>query len=255
MKNIFAIAQKEVKTYFISPIAYVVLTIFFVIYGFLTFNILSYFNLQCLQFRQYGQALSELNINQYVLEPSLHNMGFIFLLIAPFLTMRLFAEESKGKTMELLLTSPLYLFEIILGKFLAVIFFLIILIVITSYFPLILFIVGNPEITPLFSAYLGIFLMGSAFLSIGIFASSLTENQIIAAVVTFGILLFFWMVGWSSHIVDEPWGTILKYLSFIDHNENSISGLIDIRDIVYYISITIFGLFMTHRVLESRRWR
>ena len=95
MRNILAIAQKEIKTYFISPIAYVVLTIFFVIYGFLTFNILSYFNLQCLQFRQYGQSFSEFNINQYVFEPSLHNMGFIFLLIAPFLTMRLFAEENK----------------------------------------------------------------------------------------------------------------------------------------------------------------
>ncbi|MDY6862188.1 MAG: ABC transporter permease [Thermodesulfobacteriota bacterium] len=255
MKNILAIAQKEVKTYFISPIAYVVLTIFFVIYGFLTFNILSYFNLQCMQYRQYNQGFPEFSISQFVLEPSLHNMGFIFLLIAPFLTMRLFAEESKGKTMDLLLTSPLYLFEIILGKFLSVAFFLIILLLITFYFPATLFVIANPELPPLFSGYLGIFLMGSAFLSIGIFASSLTENQIIAAVITFGILLFFWIVGWASHMVGEPWSTVLKYLSFIEHNERFISGLIDTRDIVYYLSITVFGLFLSHRVLESRRWR
>jgi len=130
-----------------------------------------------------------------------------------------------------------------------------VMIILAFQYPLILIVFGNPELGPIFTTYLGLFLLGAAFLAVGFFASSLTENQIVAAIIGFGTLLFFWAINWSSHTVGPTFGEVLSYLSLIEHFDQFSKGLLDTKDIVFYLSFSFFGLFLTHRVIESQGWR
>ncbi len=255
MRNILAITGRELKAYFVSPIAYVVFTVFFTISGWLFFNILTYYNLQTLQFIRYPALLEKLNLTEMVLRPHSHNLSFILLLMIPVLTMRLWAEEKGSGTAELLLTSPIRLVEIVLGKYLSSLILLLVMMILAFQYPLILIIFGNPEPGPIITTYLGLFLMGAAFLAVGFFASSLTENQIVAAIIGFGVLLFFWVISWASHTVGTTFGEVLSYLSLMEHFDEFSKGLLDTRDIVFFLSFSFFGLFLTHRVIESHGWR
>ena len=196
-----------------------------------------------------------LNINEMVIEPSFHNMAVILLLMIPIITMRSFAEEKKNKTFTLLLSSPIHLKEIILGKFIACMTVVTTMILISSYSMGFLLFLGDPETGPILTGYMGILLMAGCYVAIGIFSSSLTDNQIIAAVISFGLTLFMWTIGWASQAVGAEAGRVLQYLSLIDHLEHFLKGIIDSSDLVYYLSFMIFGLFLTHRVLDSYRWR
>ncbi len=255
MRNILAITGRELTAYFVSPIAYVVFTVFFIISGWFFFNILSYYNLQSLQAIRYPALMEKLNLHEMVLRPHSYNLTIILLLMIPVLTMRLWAEEKRSGTVELLLTSPLRLAEIVLGKYLSSLILLLVMMTLAFQYPLILIVFGNPELGPIITTYLGLFLMGAAFLAVGFFASSLTENQIVAAIIGFGILLFFWVISWASHTVGTTFGEVLSYLSLMEHFDEFSKGILDTKDIVFYLSFSFFGLFLTHRVIESHGWR
>lgn len=255
MRNIWAIIIKEMKGYFVSPIAYVVVAAFLCITGFLFFQALSFFSLQSLQFSQVPGAAARLDINATVIEPTLHNMNVILLLMIPLLTMKLLAEEKRHKTIELLLTSPISIWQLVLGKYLASFILFLIMMLLTSNFFIILFFVSKPDWGPLLAGYMGKIFLGGTFLAIGFFASSITENQIIAAVVSFSIMILLWMMGWVSEAVNPFFGQILEYLSIIGHQDNFLKGLIDTRDVVYYLSFIAIGLLLSHQSLESLRWR
>ena len=255
MKNIWAIFKKEIKTYFTSPIAYVVITVFLVLIGFFFYSLIWWFNSQSLQMAQNPYSYQQLNINQMVYSPLFQNMSIILLLMIPLLTMRLFSEEKKSNTDELLYTCPISINQIILGKYFASLFVLLAMLFLTGILSIFTFAYGNPELVPILNGYLGLFLQGAAFIAVGIFFSSLTENQIVAAILTFGTLLLFWILNWTSYSAGGIWKDVLNYLSFIQHFEDMTRGILDTTDIVYYISFIFFGLFLTHSVIQSRRWR
>jgi len=197
----------------------------------------------------------QLNINQMVYSPLFHNMSIILLLMVPLLTMRLFSEEKKRQTDELLFTCPISVNQIILGKYFASLFVLLVMLSLTGILSIFVFSYGNPELAPILSGYLGLFLVGAAFMAVGIFFSSLTENQIVSAILTFGALLLFWILNWASYSAGGMWKGVLNYLSFFQHFDDMTRGIVDTTDIVYYLSFIFLGLFLTHSVIQSRRWR
>lgn len=255
MNNIWAVCKKEISTYFTSPIAYVVITVFLVLTGFFFHSLIWWFNTQSMQMARNPRMLEQLNINQMVYSPLFHNISIILLLVIPLLTMRLFAEEKKIKTDELLYTSPISINQIILGKYLASLVVLLVMLALTGILSIFTFSYGNPELLPVLNGYLGLFLMGTAFMAIGLFFSSLTENQIVAAVLTFGALLLFWILNWAAGSAGGFWKEVINYLSFFQHFDDMTKGILDTTDLVYYLSFSFFGLFLTHSVLQSRRWR
>jgi ABC-2 type transport system permease protein len=255
MKNIWYVAKKEIKTYFTSPIAYVVIAVFLLLVGFFFYSAIWWFNSQSIQMAQNPYYYQQANINQMVYSPLFHNMSIILLLMIPLLTMRLFSEEKKIGTDELLYTSPLNIGQIILGKYLAALAVLAAMLILTGILSIFTFIWGNPELPQILNGYLGLFLVGGAFIGVGIFFSSLTENQIVSAILTFGALLFFWILNWASYSASGLWKGVLDYLSFFQHFDDMTRGILDTTDLVYYISFAFFGLFLTHCVIQSRRWR
>jgi ABC-2 type transport system permease protein len=208
-----------------------------------------------MQMAQNEYYYNQININQMVYQPLFNNMSIILLLMLPLLTMRLFSEEKKIGTEELLYTSPISVGQIIVGKFLASLVVLLAMLGLTAILSVFTFLHGNPEVVPILNGYLGLFLMGAAFIGLGIFFSSLTENQIVSAILTFGALLLFWIINWASAAATGFWKDALNYLSFFQHFDNMTQGILDTTDIVYYASFAFFGLFLTHSAIQSRRWR
>ena len=255
MKNSWIIAKRDLGSFFNSPIFYVITTVFLIIYSYIFVNILSFFSMQSMQSGQFQQMGIALNINEMVIEPSFQNMAVVLLLIIPIVTMRSFAEEKKSKTFRLLLSSPVHLKEIIWGKFLACMIVITVMVLISSYSIGFLFMIGEPDIGPVLTGYLGILLTAGCYVSIGIFASSLTENQIVAAVITFGFSLFMWVIGLGAQTANSTTGQVLQYLSVIEHMDRFLKGMIETSDLAYYLSFIIFGLFLCYRTLDSNRWR
>ncbi len=202
-----------------------------------------------------GMGGQRLNVNLHVITPYFFNVAIISLFILPLVTMRLYSEEKKGGTVELLYTSPLSVGNIVMGKFLAGLTFYIVMLIPTFIFMGILFIYGNPEFLPVVSGYLGLLLLGSAFISGGLFISSLTENQIIAAIGGFGLSLLLWVIGWAASFSGPGLSSVLNYLSIINHFEDFAQGVIDTQHIAYYILFSAFGIYLTYKSVESIRWR
>ncbi|MBI2986097.1 MAG: ABC transporter permease [Deltaproteobacteria bacterium] len=257
MKSILIIAGKEISSLFVSPIAYVVLTGFLLLGGWFFFNLLFRFNYLLTLYTSFQnlQGIQSLNLNEHVVAPLLHNLTIVLVIMVPVITMRTFAEEKKNGTYELLLTSPLTVTQIVLGKFLASIFFIFVMILLTGIYPAILLLYGNPELGILASGYLGLLLLGVVFVSVGLLTSSLTENQIVAAVTCFVILLLLYVLSWPSESAGTTIGDLLKYLSVIEHFSEMVKGLIDTKNLVYFLSLTLLSLFLTHRSVEASRWR
>jgi ABC-2 type transport system permease protein len=255
MRNIWAVCKKEIKTYFTSPIAYVAITVFLVLVGFFFHSLIWWFNTQSMQMARNPYYLQQMNINQMVFSPLFHNISIILLLMIPLLTMRLLSEEKKINTDELLYTSPISINQIILGKYFASLFVLLVMLLLTGILSIFTFVHGNPEVQPILIGYLGLFLMGAAFMAVGIFFSSLTENQIVSAVLTFGALLLFWVLNWAGYSAGGIWKDVLNYVSFFQHFDDMTKGILDTTDVVYYLSFISLGLFLTHSVIQSRRWR
>ena len=254
MKNIWTIAWRDFKSYFTSPIAYILIAGFLAIMGWMFFFNLSYFNQQNLQAMQMnlGKGVS---ITDGIIRPLFGNMNVVLLFFVPFITMRLLAEERKNSTIQLLLTAPVTLAEIIAGKFLSSLLLVAVMLGLTLAYPIVLFTTGNPDPGPIAMAYLGTILLSGCYLSFGLLFSAMTENQIIAGALTFAFGLFFWLVGWASQSVGSIWGDALEYLSLINHYNNFSQGMLNSTDIVFYLSFIFLGLFLTHRVLDSFRWR
>jgi len=255
MKNIWSMMKKEIAAYFSSPIAYVVISGFLLLVGFFFYSLVSWFNAQAMQMAQNPYYAQQININEMVFSPLFHNMSIILILVAPLLTMRLLAEEKKNGTDELLYTSPLSVGQIVLGKYFAALVMLALMLGLTALLSIFAFAFGNPEIAPWLTGYLGLFLMGATFIAIGLFFSSLTDNQIVAAFLTFVTLLLVLVLNWVASSGSGTWQSVLGYLSFSQHFEDMTRGILDTKDVVYYLSFSFFGLFLAHSVLQSRRWR
>lgn len=240
MRNVLTIAQKELGTYFVSPIAYVVTAAFLLVMGYL-------FAVPVVAFRS-APIMA-------IIRSLFFNMAVILLLISPALTMRLLAEEQRMGTIELLLTSPVRDWEVVLGKFAASLGFYGLMLLLTGFYPLIAIRIGNPDIGPILSSYLGILLMGGAFLAVGVFASSLTQNQIVAAVAGFAILLLLWLIDAMSNIASGGLAEVVRYLSLIGHFDDFTKGIVDTSHLIYYLSVIAVFLFLATRSLETRRWR
>jgi ABC-2 type transport system permease protein len=260
VKNALAIAGREIRSYFVSPIAYVVMTGFLLLGGWFFFNLLARFStlLQIYgSMQRMGNELERLNLNEFVIAPLLHNLSVVLVILIPVITMRTFAEEKKSGTFELLFTSPLRVGEIVAGKFLGALVFVTIMLSLTAIYPLVLLVYGNPppEAGIFLSGYLGLFLVATSFLSIGLLTSSLTENQIIAAVSCLVVLLLLYVISWPADTSTPTLGAILHYLSLTEHFGEFVKGVIDSRALVYFFSVIAVALFLTHRSVESLRWR
>ncbi len=257
MINIWAIAYKEIRNYFVSPVAYVVLAGFLLLCGWFFWIYLLQFSTMVSMYAQFQQPqmLAQLNLNDMVMAPLLQNMVIIFLIMMPLVTMRLFAEERALGIDELLLTSPIDTLEITLGKFLGAGMFFVVMLGCTLLYPAILMYYGDPEIGSIITGYLGILLVGLSFIALGLFTSTLTNNQIVAAVSSFVILLLFFAIGWPANTVGETAGAILSYLSLTEHLQQRIEGLVVSSDVIYFLSVIAVALFLSQRSLESLRWR
>ncbi len=255
MKKIQALLTKELGSYFISPVAYVVIFIFLAVSGFLFFQILYFFNLQSIQWMRSPGLLDRINLNDMVLFPFFHNMVVFFTFLIPVLTMRLLSEEKKLGTGELLFTSPITTTEVVLGKFFSATSVILVMLLFSFVYPLMIIIFGNPDVGPIFTAYLGLFLLGSAAAGLGILTSSMTENQIIAVISAWGILILLLIIGWAAQSVGPTFGAVLQHLSILEHFQNFSKGIIELKDVVYYLSFIFFTLFLTQRVLDSQSWR
>ncbi len=256
MTPVHAIIAKELKSSFVSPIVYVVASVFLLIFGVLSYMAVVTAGQIALQQMQFSEAAAQLNLNDLVFRPTFYTTVILLILILPLLTMRVFSEERKLRTFELLATSPISITEIVVGKFLGMYCIYLGLLVMTGCVPLILSVFSEFNWDPIFTSYVGLALVGGLFIATGLFASALTENQIIAAFLSFGILLGFWLLGGLGAILgDTPVGNFVAYLSFLEHFDRLFRGLLDMKDLVYYLSGIILMLFLTHRVIESQRWK
>lgn len=253
--KVWPIFKKEMRLYFTSPIAWVILTIFLFIAGYFFYAIFAFYTLASMQAAMNPAMARDLNISDSVLRPLFSNVSVILLLLMPLVTMRLFAEERRSGTIELLLTYPVRDGAVLVGKYLAALALYAAMLALTLTYPAVVMYFTRVEWGPLVTGYLGLVLLGATFLAVGVFASSLTENQIVAAIITFGILLIFWVVGWSADYVGGSWGRVLSHLSLIEHFDSFAKGVLDTRDILYYLDFTVVALFLTLRSLEARRWK
>jgi gliding motility-associated transport system permease protein len=253
--KVWPIFKKEMRLYFTSPIAWVIGAIFLLIAGYFFYSIFAFFTLASMQSAMNPQMARELNVTDSVLRPLFSNITVILLLLMPMVTMRLFAEERRSGTIELMLTYPVRDGAVLLGKYLAALALYGLMLVGTLLYPAVLAWFARLDWGPLLTGYLGLVLMGATFLAVGLFASSLTENQIVASIVAFGVLLIFWVLGWSADYAGGVWGRVLSHLSLIEHFDSFAKGVLDTKDVIYYLDFTILALFLSLRSLESRRWR
>jgi ABC-2 type transport system permease protein len=252
MKNVWVICQKELKGYFASPIAYFLLTMFAALFGFFFWTAVRYFVV--VSGRQMGGGMP-MNINEYIIRPLLANVSVIGLFLIPMITMRLFAEEKRSGTIELLLTSPVTDFQILFGKWLAALLMYTALLLVCGLNFVWLFVHGQPDWRPMLVGLVGLVLQAGGLLAIGTFLSTLTRNQIIAGGATFGVCLLLWVTNWVTEFESADWARVISYLSIVGHFESFAKGVIDTKDVVFYLSVIFVGLFLTARSLESLRWR
>jgi ABC-2 type transport system permease protein len=252
VRNIMAIAGKELRSYFSSPIAYIIIGFFLLPFGVFFYLYLTAFVRQSMQQAQFGGAM---NLNQQVIRYVLQNASVIILFIMPMITMRTYSEEKRSGTIELLLTSPVTDLEIILGKFFGALGLYIAMLAVTLPHMGILFLYGNPEWRPLVAAYLGLLLMGGAFVSLGLLISSTTNNQIVAGIVTFVVFLLLWIIGWFADSAGPTIGPLTSWLSVTEHFDDFSKGIIDTKHVLYYLSLITFGLFLTAKSVDTERWR
>lgn len=253
MRNIIAIAQRELNAYFASPIAYVLIGFFALLFGWFFYVPLAYFEQQSMQMGM--NPAQSLNINQMLVGPTLMNTTVIMLFLFPLITMRTYSEEKRSGTIELLLTSPVTDVQIILGKFAGAMLLYAAMLAVTLIHIGILFIYGEPEWKPIATGYLGLLLMGGSFLSLGLFISSLTKNQIVAGIATFAVFLMLWVINWIGTFVGPTMQAVLSHLSLTDHFDDFAKGIIDTKHLIYYVSFIAFGLFLTAKSVDSERWR
>jgi ABC-2 type transport system permease protein len=258
MRNILAIVERELRAYFSSPIAYVVLTIFVFLSGIFFRSILAQVMQMGLISQMQAQQLGPrpMDMPGMISRGFLSTMSVILLFIMPMLTMGLFSEEKKRGTIELLLTSPVTDLQVVLGKFFAAGTFFIILLLSTFIPMAVLYLYSSPASGPILTAYLGLLLYGLSIVAIGLFISTLTENQIIAAVLSFGTIMVLWLVDVVATNAESPTSKgVLTYLSILSHLDDFMKGVLSTSHIIFYVSLMLVGLFLTYRSIDSLRWR
>jgi ABC-2 type transport system permease protein len=254
LKRIWIICKKELRIYFLSPIAYQLLLMFSLIFGFFFWTALASFIYYGMEAQLRGQP-APMSINEQIIRPLLANMSVIGLFFIPMITMRLFAEEKRTGTIELLTTSPIRDIEVIIGKWLAAVMLYASMLLLTLASFAFLFKYGTPDWKPLAIGYLGLLLQAAGLLAIGTFISSMTRNQIIAAAVTFDICILLWVFEWVTSFETATWAKVMNYMSVVTHFESFGRGVLDFKDVFYYVSVIFVGLFFTSRSMESLRWR
>jgi ABC-2 type transport system permease protein len=261
MKNILAIYRKELGLYFVSPIAYIVIGVFLIITGFFFNRILAFFIQQSfmamMQAQQFGGAMQDIDVPGLAMRNFFGIVSTVILFMIPMLTMGSYAEEKKRGTMELLMTSPLSDLQIVVGKFLATLTLFVIMLAPTLLYQAVLFWKSDPRppLSLILSGYVGVILLGAVLISFGHFLSSLTENQIVAAILTFGVFLILWVLDAGVSDTSSLWGEVVKYLSILNHFDDFAKGVIDTKSLVLYASFIMLGMFLTLRSVDSLRWR
>lgn len=230
----YSIFKKEFKSYFNSPTAYVMIGLFIFIS-----SMLFYMNL--------ASATAEYNFN-------LNYMSLILVLIVPILTMKVLADERKSGTEVLLITSPASLTSIVVGKYLAAFSVFLVMTGITFIYPIILSVLGEPAVSEIVGGYIGFILLGAAFIAFGVFASSLTESQIISAIVSVVGLLLMWLLQGIAPGLGGIWAKILNWFSLYSRTEDFFAGILSLGPVIYYLSFSAVFVFLTIRVIEKRRW-
>jgi ABC-2 type transport system permease protein len=252
VRNVIALADKELRSYFASPIAYIIIGFFALLFGWFFYVYLTVFVRQSEQMMQMGRTP---NLNQDMIRGVLLNSAVIILFVMPIITMRTYAEEKRSGTIELLLTSPITDWQIILGKFFGALGLYAAMLFVTMLYVAILFVFGNPEWRPLVAGYLGLLLMGGCFIAVGLFISSLTKNQIVAGFLTFAVFLMLWVINWIGDASGPMTRDIVNYLSITEHFDDFARGIIDTKHVIYYLTFITFGLFLTAKSVDSERWR
>src|SRR6266566_6608719 len=254
MNNILAIAHKELKSYFSTPIAYIVIGFYALLFGWFFYAMLMFFNQQSLQLGGL-EGGGNVDINQQLIRPLFLNASVILLFVLPLITMRTYSEEKRSGTIELLLTSPVTDVQIIFGKFLGALALYAAMIAITMIHMGLLFSYGNPEWRVVITGYIGLLLMGGCFISVGLLISSLTKNQIVSGMITFAVFLLLWVINWIASFTGPTTQSVLNYLSITDHFDDFTKGILDTKHLVYYFSVMAFGLFLTARSVDTERWK
>ena len=260
LRNVAAIVGKEWRHYFGSPIAWVALAMWTLLFGFF-FNFgLSYFLDMSMRTAQQGMEYGggmKLSLNDHLIRAVLQNMAVVSLFVLPMLTMRLFAEEKRQGTIELLATSPITSLQVVMGKFLAAagLYALMILAGLVNVALIWAYASNPPEWRPVLTGALALFLVGLSFIALGLFLSTLTRNQIVAGILGFGLALVFWIFSWFDQPTAATWEKVVAYLGVTTHMDDMAKGVIDLKDVVFYLSVIAFGVFAAHQSVESQRWR
>ncbi|MDP2983555.1 MAG: ABC transporter permease [Candidatus Latescibacter sp.] len=235
MKKVIPIFRREIFAYFFSPMAYIVISVFLLLTGWF--------------------FTSELFLaNDSSLRSVFSIIPFIFIFFAPAITMRLLSEERKSGTIELLVTMPLTDLEIVLGKYLAGLGLLVVALFFTLPYALTIIVLGRPDMGMLVTGYLGLLLMGASYISVGVFASTISKNQVVSFIIAFMIIFILFLLNKFLPVMPSYLVPLLQYLSIDYHFTNVSRGVIDTRDIVYYLSLIVFMLSLAKLSLESRKW-
>lgn len=253
LRDAFLIARRDFRANFTSPIAYIVMASFLALMGYFFLSAVAAFLQATQNFSQYTQGPRP-TVTEFVVQGLFQTMGVILLFLVPAITMRLFAEERRDRTDVLLLSAPVHPFSIILGKFFSGVGFMCVMLMGTLPYPLILILYSNVEIGVLFSSYLGLILLVSSFVAVGIFFSAITENQVIAFVLTMGLLLFLWVIAGAAYSAGPIWSEIVNYVSIYTHYNSMGTGMLDSSDVLYYLSVIALGLFSTYLAFDANEW-
>ena len=254
MRNVWTICRRELYSYFVSPIAWVLLTIFAFLSGYFCYAATAFFVKDSLESAMQGQSFP-MSVNDRVIVPVMQNVAVIALFLIPLIAMRLFAEEKRQGTIELLVTSPVHDLEIIFGKWLSAVLMYAALLFLVFLDFIFLFMYGTPDWKPVALGFLGLWLQGASILALCTFISTLTKNQIVAAAVGFALSLLLFVLSWATAFESSTAAQVLSYLSIVSHYDSFSRGVVDSKDFVFYLSMIFLGLFLTARSLESMRWR
>ena len=249
------ILAKELRCFFVSPVFYIVGAVFLLISGLIAHLMTVNASQQAMRFLQIQNTYAHLNLNELVFRSLFYSLDFVLMFLLPILTMRLFAEERKLQTLELLLTSPVGINELISAKYMSVLLIYLGLLSLTGLTPILLSLYSSFQWNPILTGYLGLALQGGFFLACGLLASATTQNQVVAAFLSFGMILLIWLLGGLGSLLgDTAIGNILSYVSFNEHYDRLVRGLLEVKDVVYYLSGIVLTLFIAHRVVDSHRW-
>jgi ABC-2 type transport system permease protein len=254
MKNVWVICRKELRSYFASPIAYAVMALFALIFGLVFFSATREFANLAFRSQVMGGA-QPMSVNEFIIRPLLAFAGTVSLFLIPMISMRLFAEEKRNGTIELLLTSPVQDLSIILGKWLGAVFLYLFVLGMSLFSIALLFAWGKPDWKPVLIAYLGLILQAGCLLAVGALISAMTSNQIVAGGATFFFSLMLYMLSWLTEYDSTTTSRVLGYVSIVTHMENFSKGILDLKDTVFYVTFIFLALFLTARQMESLRWR